>query len=83
MCENDAGSRDDVFRVLFVEETPVVAGRLGATFERHGVESYAATDGPEAIERCEAMLPDLLVVDAGLSDIDGIGVADWLGCTSA
>lgn len=70
---------DDVFRVLFVEASPVLAGLLGATCEHHGVESCAAIDGPEAIERCEAVPPDLLVVDAGLPDVDGIGVADWLG----
>jgi PAS domain S-box-containing protein len=76
--ERALGSRDDIFRVLFVEGEPILAGVLSAIFERHGVESYAAADGREAIERCQAVLPDLLVLDVGLPDIDGIGVVDWL-----
>jgi PAS domain S-box-containing protein len=76
--ERAAGARDDIFRVLFVEDNPVLADVLSAIFNRHGVESHGATSGAEAVERCRALLPDLLVLDLGLPDIDGVGVVDWL-----
>ncbi|MEA2221280.1 MAG: hypothetical protein QOJ35_3906, partial [Solirubrobacteraceae bacterium] len=72
------GPRDDTFRVLCVEGDPTVAGLLGALFGRHAVASFAATDGHGAVELCEHIHPDLIVVDDALPDLDGVQMADWL-----
>ena len=72
------GSRDDAFRVLIVEDDPSLAEVLIAIFDRHGVECIATNDGREAIELCLRMLPDLLVLDIGLPEVDGFEVVDRL-----
>ena len=69
---------DNVFRALFVERDPAVAEILRALFARHGVASYAATDGPEALEICERIRPDLLVLDDDLPDVEGVTITSWL-----
>jgi CheY-like chemotaxis protein len=67
-----------VFRVLFVEPDPAAAEVLTAIFERHGVETYAATNVREAIEVCPRVLPDLLVLELDLPAADGADFLDWL-----
>jgi CheY-like chemotaxis protein len=72
------GSLDDSWRVLFVADDPVLAGDLRAIFDHHAIKSFAATDGREAIELCRRVLPDLLVLDVDLPEIDAHAVVDWL-----
>jgi DNA-binding response OmpR family regulator len=61
-----------------VEDDRDLATILRATFERHGIETYHAADGREAIELSQQVLPDLLVLDLGLPEPDGFQVVDWL-----
>jgi len=78
--------RDDTFRVLFVERDRAVSEILSALFGRHGVASFGATSGREAVALCERIHPDLVVVDDDLPDVDGLGMQDWLAgqeCLSA
>ena len=61
--------------VLFLEH-----GYTSATFEssRHGVKTFHAATGLEAIELSQQVMPDLLVLDIGLPEADGFEVVDWL-----
>jgi PAS domain S-box-containing protein len=65
-------------RVLVVEDDPDLAGVLRAMFERHGIETFHAKTGREALQFSQRTLPDLLVLDLGLPDGDGFSVVDWL-----
>ncbi len=76
--ERVVGGRDEPYKVLIVEDDPDLGSMLTATFQRHGVQTYHAHDGAEAIALSDSVLPDLLVLDLGLPDIDGFEVVAWL-----
>lgn len=58
-------------RVLLVEDDPAVSAGLSALLELEGIEVDVATSGHEAIQRISRALPDVMVLDVGLPDIDG------------
>jgi len=76
--ERAMSGRHDSFRVLVVERDPAVAQILGALFERHAIVSVASSDGPQTLELCDQDLPDLIVMDNDLPDVDGVAMQDWL-----
>ena len=55
-----------------------LAGVLSASFDRHGIQTFHAADGAQAILISQRELPDLLVLDLGLPEVDGFAVAEWL-----
>lgn len=65
-------------RVLIVEDDQDLAQVLTAMFQRHGVETFQAQTGREAIALSQCASPDLLVLDLILPEGDGFGVVDWL-----
>lgn len=65
-------------KVLVVEDDLDLAHVLIAIFERYGVQTYHAQTGREAIEMSQKLLPNLLVLDLKLPEIDGFAVVDWL-----
>ena len=71
-------ARNEPFRVLVVEDDEDLAGVLIATFARHGVQTFHAGDGTQAIEISQRVLPDLLVLDLGVPGVDGFEVVGWL-----
>ena len=76
--ERAVSPRGEPFKVLIVEDDRDLAAILTAIFERHGIETFRAADGREAIELSQQVLPDLLVLDLGLPEADGFEVVDWL-----
>lgn len=61
-------------RVLLVEDDPAVSTGVSALLELEGLEVDLASSGHEAIERVSRALPDVMVLDVGLPDIDGTEV---------
>ncbi|MBV8543650.1 MAG: PAS domain S-box protein [Acidobacteria bacterium] len=61
-------------RVLLVEDDPAVSSGVSALLELEGLEVDVASSGHEAIERVSRALPDVMVLDVGLPDIDGTEV---------
>jgi PAS domain S-box-containing protein len=76
--EKAVGCNAEPFKVLVVEDDHDLAGVLTAMFERHGIETFHAATGTAAIEISQRVLPDLLVLDLGLPEIDGFEVVEWL-----
>ncbi|MGI8573001.1 MAG: response regulator [Solirubrobacteraceae bacterium] len=76
--ERAVRGRDEAYKVLIVEDDADLSGVLVATFRRHGIETFHAADGEEAIEISQQVLPDLLVLDLGLPEVDGFEVVEWL-----
>ncbi len=64
--------------VLVVEDDLDLAEVLAATLRRHGINTFIARTGREAIALSQRVNPDLLVLDIGLPETDGFGVVDWL-----
>jgi DNA-binding response OmpR family regulator len=60
--------------LLIVEDDPRIAAVLVKGLRKQGFESESVMSGAEAIARTEAGGVDLLLLDLGLPDIDGLDV---------
>jgi CheY-like chemotaxis protein len=58
-------------KILLVEDNEMNRDMLSRRLERKGFAVAVAKDGAEAIERCRADLPDLVLMDLGLPVVDG------------
>lgn len=65
-------------RVLVVEDDANLAQVLIALFQHHGIETFHAQTGREAIRLSQELHPDLLILDLILPDRDGFAVVEWL-----
>jgi PAS domain S-box-containing protein len=70
--------RSQVTRVLVVEDDLDLGRVLTTMFERHEIEAYHAKTGLEAIQMSQHVLPDLLLLDLVLPEVDGYAVVEWL-----
>lgn len=71
-------ARHHTVKVLIVEDDLDLAQLLTALFLQHQIEAVYARTGFEAIQLSQQIMPDLLVLDLGLSHSDGFAVVDWL-----
>ncbi|MEA2191019.1 MAG: hypothetical protein QOI73_1140, partial [Solirubrobacteraceae bacterium] len=76
--ERAIGPVDASFRALFIEPDPAATEILHRLFTCHGVRSFAAIDGPQALQMSKDIHPDLLVLDEDLPDVEGIDARSWL-----
>ena len=65
-------------RVLLVDDEPSLLRLLRATFERNDVEVAVAATAAEARAAIAADPPDVVVLDIGLPDVDGLTVCRQL-----
>lgn len=61
-------------RVLVVEDDEDIADVLRRSLRQEGHEVRSATDGEDALRQATEFVPDLVVLDLGLPDIDGVDV---------
>jgi two-component system KDP operon response regulator KdpE len=61
-------------RVLVVDDESQIRRFLRASLMGHGYEVLEAGSGKDALERIVAAKPDLVILDLGLPDMDGIQV---------
>jgi len=61
-------------RILVVDDEPNILNTLAPLLRSHGYDVATATHGRAAIELLATRPPDLLVLDLGLPDIDGVDV---------
>jgi DNA-binding response OmpR family regulator len=62
-------------RVLVVEDDEDIAQALQRSLRMEGYEVRAAADGRVALEQGRAFAPDLVILDLGLPEVDGLEVA--------
>ncbi|MBN1665501.1 MAG: response regulator transcription factor [Anaerolineales bacterium] len=62
------------FRVLIVDDEPEIRRFLRASLKTHHHEVIEAETGAGAITAIRAAQPDLMILDLGLPDMDGIAV---------
>jgi two-component system KDP operon response regulator KdpE len=65
-------------RVLVVDDEPLTARTLGLNLRVRRYEVSVARDGGEALRRAAEWHPDVIVLDLGLPDIDGVEVIHGL-----
>jgi two-component system KDP operon response regulator KdpE len=61
-------------RVLVVDDEPQIRRFLRTALGANGYEVIEAADGAEALQRAAAEAPDVILLDLGLPDLDGIEV---------
>lgn len=61
-------------RVLIVEDEPALARALAVTLRAHRYETAVARTGAAALDAVASWHPDLVVLDLGLPDLDGMDV---------
>ena len=61
-------------KIIIVEDDPGISKYLQAALRGHDYEPMLATDGKTALEMIASHCPDLLLLDLGLPDMDGIGI---------
>jgi two-component system, OmpR family, KDP operon response regulator KdpE len=61
-------------RVLIVDDEPQIIRTLTVTLRAHGFETDEAANGTRAVLMASANNPDVIVLDLGLPDIDGVEV---------
>lgn len=65
-------------RVLIVEDNRDLAHILLRMFKEHGIEAFHAQTSAEAIQLCQRITPDLIILDYILPEESGFMVVDWL-----
>jgi PAS domain S-box-containing protein len=76
--ERILADRNQIIKVLIVEDDIELAQVLATMFSRHGIETFHAQSGREAIQVSQRIIPDLLVLDLALPEYNGFAVVDWL-----
>jgi two-component system, OmpR family, KDP operon response regulator KdpE len=65
-------------RILIVDDEPSILAAMGPLLRSRGYEVSTAMSGRGALEAVERIEPDLVVLDLGLPDIDGVEVCRLL-----
>ncbi len=74
MTPGSVPERDVAPMVLVVDDEPAILRALRAGLEARGYRVRTATDGQGAIDLVALEAPDLVVLDLGLPDLDGVDV---------
>ena len=61
--------------ILIVDDSHDSANTLRSLFGAHGYETHVAYDGVAALEAATTHLPDVILLDLGLPEMDGVHVA--------
>ena len=69
--------------ILIVDDAPDIARLLATFFHQAGFVPITAATGQEALDQFQHAAPDLLVLDLGLPDIDGLEVCKRVRHTSS
>jgi DNA-binding response OmpR family regulator len=64
--------------VLLVEDDATIGAGLTDVLRSNGYHVDWCTNGTDAMRSFEARLPDIVLLDAGLPDIDGFTVCRWM-----
>lgn len=68
----------DQWRVLLAEDEPLIAQMTVDMLAELPLEVSVARDGPDALRQAQAILPDLILLDAMMPGLDGFEVAQAL-----
>ena len=61
-------------KLLLIEDNPAMRTTLQRSFERRGMRVVSCDDGARALDRWQASLPDVVLLDLSLPSLDGLEV---------
>ena len=61
--------------ILIVDDSHDSANTLSGLFDAHGYKTHVAYDGVAALKIAKAHLPDVILLDLGMPELDGIHLA--------
>lgn len=61
-------------KIVAIDDTPTIQTFLRVSLEDEGVEFFSASTATEGLKLCREVQPDLVVLDLGLPDIDGLEI---------
>jgi DNA-binding response OmpR family regulator len=64
--------------ILIVEDEPSIAEVVGLYMKRAGYQTLHAADGKSAMTLLERHMPDLVILDLMLPEVDGLEITRWL-----
>jgi two-component system, OmpR family, KDP operon response regulator KdpE len=70
-------------RILVVDDEPEILRALRTNLTAHGYEVLSATSGAEAQAAYAARHPDLILLDLGLPDVDGLELVEQIRAHAA
>ncbi|MFN8414446.1 MAG: response regulator transcription factor [Anaerolineales bacterium] len=65
-------------KILVIEDEPSIAEVVGLYLKRAGYQVQTAVDGKQALSILEKQIPDLVVMDLMLPEMDGLSLTRWL-----
>ena len=65
-------------RILVVEDEPSLAEVVSLYLKRAGFQVQIASDGRQAMDILEKQIPDFVILDLMLPEVDGLSLARWL-----
>ncbi|MDQ0259106.1 response regulator transcription factor [Sinomonas atrocyanea] len=65
-------------KALVIEDNADIRGLLETSLERQGFQTSASAGGYAALETARSIRPDLITLDLGLPDLDGLEVCKAL-----
>lgn len=69
-------------RILVVDDDPALADVIAFTLRRAGMDVFLAHNGRDALDQYSRELPDLVILDWMLPDMDGLDVCRKMRCDS-
>lgn len=73
---------DPAAKIVVVDDESANLTLLRAILESYNYKVHTAADGSSALQMIPAIAPDLILLDIGLPDMDGIEVCTWLKADS-
>lgn len=65
-------------QILVVEDEPSLAEVVGLYLKRAGFQVQVASSGGQAMSILEKRIPDFVILDVMLPEVDGLSIARWL-----
>jgi DNA-binding response OmpR family regulator len=61
-------------KIVAIDDTPSIRTFLRVSLEDEGAEFFEAANAADGLALCQKVKPDLVVLDLGLPDIDGLDI---------
>jgi len=63
---------ENTFKILLVDDEPDILEIVSYNLKNNGYQVFTASNGNEGIKKAKELLPDLIILDVMMPDIDGI-----------